>query len=48
LNGEKFDRSWLSHEEILAGGELKFVMGPEPNKDWANGKENLPPNTMAN
>jgi predicted alpha-1,2-mannosidase len=48
LNGEKFDRSWLSHEEILVGGELKFVMGPEPNKDWANGKENLPPNTMAN
>ncbi len=26
LNGEKLDRTWISHKEILAGGELKFVM----------------------
>jgi hypothetical protein len=27
LNGERYARSWISHEEILAGGELVFVMG---------------------
>lgn len=32
LNGESYDRSYISHEAIMAGGTLKFVMGPEPNK----------------
>ena len=26
LNGVKLDRSFITHEEILAGGELKFIM----------------------
>lgn len=34
LNGKKLDRSWITHEEIIQGGELKFVMGPSPNKKW--------------
>ncbi len=34
LNGEVFNRTTISHEEILQGGKLKFVMGPEPNKNW--------------
>jgi predicted alpha-1,2-mannosidase len=37
LNGKPFNRSWISHEEIVKGGELVFVMGKEPNKGW--GKE---------
>jgi len=40
LNGKPLDRPWLKHEEIMAGGELKFVMGPQPSK-W--GSENPPP-----
>ena len=46
LNGEKFDRAWISHEEILQGGELKFIMGPEPNIDWASDASALPPDLM--
>jgi predicted alpha-1,2-mannosidase len=34
LNGEPLNRSWLSHDEITAGGELIFEMGNEPNKKW--------------
>ena len=34
LNGEEFDQTSISHEQILDGGELKFIMGPEPNKNW--------------
>jgi putative alpha-1,2-mannosidase len=34
LNGKVLTRSWIDHEEIAAGGELSFVMGPEPNKAW--------------
>lgn len=37
LNGKPLNRSWISHEEIVKGGELVFVMGKEPNKNW--GKE---------
>ena len=29
LNGKPFDQSWLTHEEITAGGTLQLVMGPE-------------------
>lgn len=32
LNGEILDRSWVSHEEITKGGELNFLMGPDPKK----------------
>ena len=46
LNGESFDRAWLSHEEILAGGELIFEMGSEPNKTWASEAKQLPPDLM--
>ncbi len=34
LNGEPFNRTWISHEEIVNGGTLEFEMGPEPNTNW--------------
>lgn len=33
LNGKPLARSWITHEEIVAGGELKLVMGDTPS-DW--------------
>ncbi|HEU4635491.1 MAG TPA: GH92 family glycosyl hydrolase, partial [Edaphobacter sp.] len=35
LNGAKLDRSYLLQNEIMKGGELRFVMGPKPNRTWA-------------
>jgi predicted alpha-1,2-mannosidase len=35
LNGEPLQRSVLRHEEIMAGGELRFRMQREPNTRWA-------------
>ena len=32
LNGEKLDRSFITHQEIMDGGTLEFTMGAEPNK----------------
>ena len=46
LNGEPFDRAWLSHEEIALGGNLVFEMGPEPNVNWAADENNLPPSVL--
>lgn len=34
LNGKVFNTTNISHEEILNGGTLHFVMGPKPNKNW--------------
>jgi putative alpha-1,2-mannosidase len=42
LNGKPLDRSYLRHEEITAGGELRFVMSSVPNKTWATGQEARP------
>ncbi len=32
LNGKAIERPYILHSEIVAGGELVFEMGPEPNK----------------
>ena len=42
LNGEPFDRNYIHYREIAAGGELHFVMGPEPRKDRAISKSAAP------
>jgi predicted alpha-1,2-mannosidase len=48
LDGKAFDRAWISHEEILQGGELKFIMGQHPNMEWAGSEKDLPPDVFAN
>jgi len=30
LNEKKLDRTWITHEEIMNGGELKFVLSTRP------------------
>lgn len=42
LNGKVLDRNYLRHEQIMAGGELVFVMQAEPNKNWGNSKDARP------
>ncbi|WP_269790338.1 GH92 family glycosyl hydrolase [Stenotrophomonas sp. Iso1] len=42
LNGKPLDRAYLTHEEILAGGELQFTMQAQPNREWATDAAKLP------
>jgi len=42
LNGTKHDASFLYHSDIMNGGELTFVMGNTPNKNWGIGSKNEP------
>ena len=42
LNGEKFNRTYLTHQEIIGGGTLEFTMGNKPNKHWGTKPESLP------
>ncbi len=43
LNGEPLDRAWIHHDEVVAGGTLRLVMGPEPNHAWAADRDAAPP-----
>lgn len=36
LNGKLLRRAWIRHEEIVSGGVLELVMGPEPERNWAS------------
>ena len=47
LNGRPFGRGYIRHDEIMAGGELEFVMGGEPNKSWASSPEARPASMTA-
>ncbi len=43
LNGQPLDRTYITHSEIMAGGELRFVMGDQPNKEWGTDPAARPP-----
>jgi len=43
LNGKEWNKSWFSHKDLIQGGVLELTMGFYPNKDWASGKESVPP-----
>ena len=34
LNGKRYEKSYLEHSDLVAGGELVFEMGREPNRAW--------------
>jgi predicted alpha-1,2-mannosidase len=42
LNGKPYSKSYIAHPDIIAGGELTFVMGPEPNKAFGSAPEDRP------
>lgn len=42
LNGRPLERLYLRHEEIVAGGELRFRMQATPNKRWATARSARP------
>ncbi|MEX0314915.1 MAG: GH92 family glycosyl hydrolase [Allomuricauda sp.] len=35
LNGKSLQRTYITHNEIMAGGTLEFEMGADPNKKWS-------------
>ncbi len=41
LNGEKWNKPYISHEDLMNGGELVLVMGDKPNRLW--GANDVPP-----
>lgn len=46
LNGKPYNKTWLKHSDIITGGKLVLIMGPEPNFGWGSQPENFPPSAM--
>jgi predicted alpha-1,2-mannosidase len=44
LNGKDFNQTRISHDDILKGGTLHFVMGDQPNKNWGVKTSSQPSN----
>ena len=42
LNGKVLTRSYLRHEEIVAGGELRYTMQAQPDRRWAHAPADRP------
>lgn len=42
VNGELYNKSYLPHSTIVAGGELKFIMGREANKNFGREMRDRP------
>ena len=41
LNGTPHNNVWITHEDIVGGGTLEFVMGPKPSK-WGTKSAKIP------
>ena len=42
LNGKSLDRSYVTHQELMQGGELKFVFSNEKDAAWSHRKLRAP------
>lgn len=43
LNGKPYDKNYISHADMAAGGRMEFFMGDRPNTQWASSPESCPP-----
>ncbi|RPH31937.1 MAG: glycoside hydrolase family 92 protein [Bacteroidales bacterium] len=42
LNGKEYTKSYITHQNIMDGGELTLIMGSKPNMQWGAGVNDLP------
>ncbi|HEY3372018.1 MAG TPA: glycoside hydrolase domain-containing protein, partial [Prolixibacteraceae bacterium] len=42
LNGQPWNKTYITHEDLMKGGELIFNMASKPNKKWGTSKESRP------
>lgn len=42
LNGKKYDKTYITHQDLMDGGMLEFVLSNKPNKKWGQKAETWP------
>jgi hypothetical protein len=48
LNGLAYTKCYITHSDILNGGELTFFMGPVPNNNWGSQPGDFPFSSIQN
>lgn len=43
LDGKDWNKSWISHGDIMNGAVLELTMGRYPDKEWASSPDSCPP-----
>jgi predicted alpha-1,2-mannosidase len=43
FNGQSLDKPWIYHRDVVKGGTMVLVMGPQPNKSWGSAPDAMPP-----
>ncbi|MDE5944150.1 MAG: GH92 family glycosyl hydrolase [Rikenella sp.] len=46
LNGKPYTKAYITYRDIMDGGELRLVMGPEPNESFGAATEDRPRSEM--
>jgi predicted alpha-1,2-mannosidase len=42
LNGRSLDRTYVTHDEVMNGGSLRFIFSNEKDAEWSHGSPRLP------
>ncbi|MDR1503777.1 MAG: GH92 family glycosyl hydrolase [Prevotella sp.] len=43
LNGNEYNKTYITYDDIKNGADIKFVLGSNPNKDWGTSDESVAP-----
>lgn len=43
LRGTPYAKAYLTHDDLMSGGEMTFDMGAKPNPAWGSGSNDSPP-----
>lgn len=46
LNGQPYSKAYITYRDIMDGGELKMVMGPQPNEAFGAASDDRPRSVM--
>lgn len=47
LNGQTFNKTYLSHDQIASGGQIVFHMTSAPDEKWGTAPESRPPSALS-
>ena len=47
LNGKSLDRTYVTHEELMNGGDLRFIFSNEKDAEWSRRSLRLPYSDIA-
>jgi putative alpha-1,2-mannosidase len=47
VNGQQYDKLWITHAELMEGAHIVFTLGPEPSTQFGIEERAMPPSLTA-